>query len=344
MKMKFKKLYGGNAGTTTSTTPSSSNQNNQPWAPTIPYLQNVYSQAAKLYAQGPQQYTPWSQAATLTPDQNAYASGMQNYVNSQGTQNFLNQGQQSVQNLINGGNNPFSGVTNSSNPQLAGYLSNNSAMDPSQGLNYLMNNNLQDPNLLNALSSGTSQVNQAMGNINGLIQNGGGFGQNMANNLSNNAQNYAMTNALGSAFDNQNTMRMQAAGQASQNMNNQASLSAGLLGNQGAYTNSAMNLGLGNYASMMQNPINLLGLLNTAGSQNQTQAQQQIDNATNQWNFNQQAPYNALAQLTQLTTPNNAWSNRAQWGTQTSSSPISLGSAIGTGIGTVAPLIASAAA
>ena len=331
--MKIKKLYGGSTSTTQ---PVQSSNVNNPWAPTIPYLQSIYGDAAKLYAQGPTQYTPWSQAAGLSQDQQAQVNGTNAYVNSQGTQNFLQQGNQAVSNLMSGANNPYSGITNAGNPQLAGYLSNNTGYDPSQGLNNFMYQNSSDPNMQASVAGAANQAGSAMDNINSLVQNGSGFGQNMAQNYGNIASNNAIDTTLGQNYDAQNANRLQATNMAQGIQNNKANLAASNLYNQGQYANDALNLGISNYANMLGAPVNLLQQLYSAGGINQAQNQAQINNATNQWNFDQQSNYNNLARMVGLTTPNNAWSSSNTSGTTTTTTP---SSGMGAGIGGLAGMI-----
>jgi hypothetical protein len=326
----IKKYYGGSPST--QTTPQTTSTTTNPWAPAIPAINQSYQQAANLYAQGPQQYTPWSQAAALTPDQIAQVNGTNAYVNSAGTQNLLNQGQSAVTQLLSGSNNPYNGTTQYSNPQLAGYLSNNTANDPSQGINNMMYQNLQSPQVQNNISSANTQVDNAMGNIQGQLQNGYGFGQNMANNYGQMADNIGTTNALASVFDNQNANRLQATNLAAGNQHNQASLAVNLLQNGGQYANDAQSLGLGNYASMASDPISMLQALNSAGGINQTQNQNQINNATSAWNFAQQAPYTNLANYLGIVSPNQGWGNQQSYGTTTTSTP---SSGLGTSLGTI---------
>ncbi len=331
----MKRFYGG---PTTTTSPSSSSSTSSPWAPTIPGLQNVYAQAAQMYANGPTQYTPWSQAATLTPDQQAQINGTANYVNSAGTQSLMNQGSNAVQNLMTGANNPYTSLNGQTASQLAGYQSNNTADDPSQGLNNFMYQNMSDPTLQNAVSSASSQSNAASAGINGLVQNGFGFGQNMASNLGAIGQNNAIDTALGSAFDSQNANRLSAANTASGIQNSKANLNSNLQQAGGTYANDATNLGNYNYSNVINSPLSMLGQLNTAGAANQSQAQAQLTNATNAWNFAQQAPYNNLARFAALTTPNNAWGNTSTNGTTTTTTP---SSGSGAGIGSIAGMAAA---
>ena len=259
--------------------------------------------AANIYAQGPNYAPGFSSVAQLTPNQTNSINGINNYVNSAGNQQMLNNGSSAVQNLLTGSNNPYTNLNNTIAPNVAGYLSNNNGMNPAQGLNQFMNANLNDAGLQGALSDGVNQTNNAMGNIIPGLHNTFGFGQNLANNSAQLAQNTAMSNTLGNEFDQQNTNRLAAAGDASNIGTNKANLGAGLLNSGGEYGNNQQSLGLSNYGSMLSNPLTQLQDLFNAGGIQQTQNQQQLTNATQNYTQNQNAQMTALDQLMSLINP-----------------------------------------
>lgn len=324
--------------------PSSSSQTTAPWGALSPYLQKGYEMAANAYAQGPAQYTPFSQAATLTPDQLAQVNGVNQYVNAPGTQKMLNNQSNAVQNLMTGANNPYNQVTNITNPALAGYLSNNNLNDPSGGINRFMYQNISDPALQNAISSGIGQADAALGGGKDILQNHFGFGQNMAQNLANIGKSDVVNQAYGDAYNQQNAQRL-AAIQLANNINNQkAGINASLLTNAGDWKNNAANLGYANYANAMQAPLTLLDQLNQMGGVKQTQAQQQLNDATNRWNFNQQAPYEALAKYAALINPSPSWGNVYTSNNNTVQGPGTNWPALLTGAGTSAAGLAASTA
>jgi hypothetical protein len=304
---KFKGFRGGAPAPANS--PSQSSTTVEPWAPMQPYITGGYELAANQYAQGPAQYTPFSQAATLTPDQQAAINGTSDYVNSAGTQQMLNTQSNTVQGLMDGSTNPYGQITGQTNPMLAGYMTNNNLNDVSGGLNRFMYENTGDPGLQHSISNGMEQVNAALGGASGLLQNGSGFGRTIASNIANQGKSDAGNKALGLGFDNQNTNRLSAIQIANGINNNKANLAGGLLTNQGSYDNNASNLGFSQYANALQMPLGLLSQLNDAGGLNQTQAQTQIADAVNRWNFAQQSPYDALAKYAAAINPNKAWGN-----------------------------------
>lgn len=308
MRIVLHILRGGSSGGTT-TAPSTSSQTVAPWAAMQPYIKAGYKEAANLYSQGQQQYTPWSQVANLNNNQLAQINGVNNYVNSEGTQNLLNTGSNAVQNLMTGANSPYNQVTNQTNPALAGYLSNNNLSDPSQGLNHFMYSNLSDPNLQNAISGATQQSDNAFGNIRNSVQNRFGIGQNIAQNSADISRTNTVNNALGQAFDTQNANRLQATNMANAFNNGRFGIAGGIQKEAGDYANNAMNLGFQHYAPVMNAPIGLLAQLNRMGGVNQAQTQAQLTDASNRWNFNQQAPYDLLNKFATMINPDRAWGN-----------------------------------
>ena len=308
MKITLSIQYGGDAQKAP-TGATTSSQTISPWAPLQPYLKAGYGEAAKLYAQGQQQYTPWSQAANLTPNQLAQINGVNSYVNSDSTQQMLSNGSNAVQNLMTGANNPYSPITDTTNPALAGYLSNNNLNDVSQGLNHFMYAGLGDQNLQNTISAGTNTAENAFNDVRNTVQNRFGIGSNIAQNTADMSKTNTVNSALGAAFDSQNSNRLAATNMANQFNNGRFGLAADLVNKGGEYANNAMNLGFQHYAPMITEPLTLLGELNRMGGINQTQTQAQLTDATNRWNFNQNAPYDLLNKFASLINPNAAWGN-----------------------------------
>ena len=269
--------------------PSQSSQTTQPWAPLQPYLQQGYGQAANAFAQGPAQYTPFSQVANLTPDQRAQIQGTNAYVNAPSTQAMLSNQSNAVQNLMTNANNPYTPATNVTNPSLAGYLSNNNLNDPSGGINRFMYQNTSDPALQQQISGGLNQVDAALGGGKGLLQNQFGFGQNLAQNLADIGKTNTTNQAFGNAYDMQNQQRQNAINMANGINNQKAGLNANLLQNAGDYATKSANLGFSQYPNAIQAPLSLLDQLNQMGGINQAQTQAQIQDATNRWQTAQQA-------------------------------------------------------
>jgi hypothetical protein len=308
MKITLHIYYGGSeqkapTGATTSS------QTIAPWAPMQPYLKAGYAEAAKLYSQGPQQYTPWSQVANLNGNQLAQINGVNDYVNSASTQQMLSNGSNAVQNLMTGANNPYTPITDQTNPALAGYLGNNNLNDVSQGLNHFMYSDLSDPMLQNTISAAGQQADGAFGDIRNSVQNKFGIGQNIAQNSADISKTNTTNAALGAAFDNQNSNRLSAINMANAFNNGRFGLAADLVNKGGDYANNAMNLGFQNYSSMIQQPLTLLNELNRMGGIRQTNNQAQLTDATNRWNFNQNAAFDLLNKFGAMVNPNASWGN-----------------------------------
>ncbi|WAK01877.1 hypothetical protein [Methylobacter sp. YRD-M1] len=305
----YKGFLGGSSEGPRTQSPSASSETVNPWGPAQPYIKEGYAQAAKLYAQGPQQYTPWSQVTNLTPEQISHVNGVNQYVNSPGTQNLMNYTSNTVRDLMTGANNPYSQITNQVTPALSGYLSNNNLADTAPGINKFMYQNLSDPTLQNTISSSVQQVEDAFGGVRDQIQNKYGFSQNIADNTFAQGKSDVVNSAFANAFDNQNANRLSAIKMTNAINNQRAGIASDLLTNQGQWGNNAANLGFANYTNAIQQPIGLLGELNKVGGVLQAQDQAQLADASNRWNFYQQAPYDLLAKYAAAINPNKQWGN-----------------------------------
>jgi len=314
----------------TSTTPVSKTSTNAPWTAVQPYINKGYQEATKLYSQGPQQYTPWSQVADLTQGQKAAMQGVQQYVNSPELQQALQSGQQTVSGLMTGASNPYNQLVPSAQGQVAGYLGNNSTYDPSQGINRLMYQNTQDPSLVAAINKGAGASSNIFEQLRSQLQN-----PSISTAIADKARQMntasQTANILGNAYDLQNTQRMKAADLANQIAQNKYGISAGLLGNATDYASRATNLGVGNANMMANMPIAMLQSANQMGALQQAQNQAQLTDATNRWNFQQNQPYANLARYRNLISPDASWGTTSTTGTQTTTTPGS-----GQGIGQIA--------
>lgn len=104
-------------------------------------------------------------------------------------------------------------------------------------------------------------------------------------------------------YNTQERNRMTALGQASDYLNNQAQFQSNLIG-QGAqqYLNN-IQTGLGNYTSTVGMPLTMIDQLMQVGNQKYTQTQNQLNDATNRWNFNQNNAWDNLTRFKQLIDP-----------------------------------------
>ena len=293
----------------TSVTPTTASVTNAPWAAATPYLQQSYEQAAKLYAQGPEQYTPFSQVAGLTPYQLAAIKNTSDYVNSNGTHDFMNSATNAATALRTDANNPYKDITRITNPALAGFLSNNSLADVSGGLNRFMYQNTGDKSLQDNIFRGQTQAGSATGGVNSLVQNRFGIGKNIAENLDSSAKTNAVNSAFSQGFDMQNVNRLKAIGMADSFNNGRMGLASNLLQNQGNYTNNSIDMGYGAYGTTMGAPLSMLQKLGAAGGVRQDQNQAQIKDATARWDQGQNARLQALQRYAAAINPNTGWGN-----------------------------------
>ena len=310
-------LYGGSSPPPT-TQSGQTNTVTQPWASAQPYLTQGMNLAANLYAQGPQQYTPWSQVANFDPLQVNAMSGIENYANSQGTQNFMNTAQNAVTNSLSGNPNQTQQVANQGANQLAGYVSNNNLNDPNYALNQMAYGNNTNPylqqNVGNALQQLSNNfVTQTLPGMRQQAMANGSYGssrnemaEGQAAGALSNQMNQTSQGMYQNAWNTNNANQMSALGQLGQNQANQASLNSQLF-NQGTTQNlNAQSIGLNGFSNALNGPLSMLGALGSVGANQQTQNQNQINDATNRWNFDQNAPYNNLVNYAGLINGNAA--------------------------------------
>lgn len=142
---------------------------------------------------------------------------------------------------------------------------------------------------------------------------------------------------------NQNANRLAAVEMANGINNKKYGMSADLLKSQGNWANDAQNIAFQNYTNVINQPLSMLAQLNKMGGINQAQTQSQLDDATNRWNFNQQAPYDLLANYAAAINPSKAWGNTytQNVNSKTAGGTSNMSQAIG--LGTSAAALAAAA-
>lgn len=293
----FESLFGAPQTTTTT-------KQTAPWGALAPYIAQGYQEAAKLYSQGPNQYTPWSQTTDLTDIQKGALSNVANYINNPELQAKMAGAQGVVRGLLQPQNNPYANIAGVAQNQLAGSLSDQT-MDPSQGLNRLMYQGTDNPALQAALSRGQTSISQTMPGLKSLLQNP--IASNLANKIAQGSQANTMTNALAKQYDIQNKMRGSAANIANQIQQGRSGLSTNLLGAANQYGTNATGLGLSNANQVMNMPIAMLGELNRVGTIQQQANQAQLDEASKRWNYQQNAPYENLVKFRNLINPDPSW-------------------------------------
>ncbi len=307
-----KRFYGGSSGGQPTTTSTVQNSVTQPWASAQPYLQQGINAATSLYAQGPQQYTPFDQVANFDPLQTQAMNGIDNYVNSSGTQNFMGTAQQSVSNGLSGAPNQSQAIAGQGTNQLAGYLSNNNLNDPSQSLNQMAYGNNTNPftqaNVGNTLQQLSNQFStQTLPGMRDQAIGNGSYGSSrneMLEGQAAGAVNSQMASAAqtgyGNAYNTQQTNSLNALGQLANNQQAQAANTAGLFNAGNTQNLNAQSNALSGYQNALNMPLSMLQQQGMVGTQQQTQNQDQLNNATNAWNFAQDAPYNNLTNYASL--------------------------------------------
>lgn len=303
-------------GQPASTTTKNTSTQNTPYAPAVPYLLQGLNDAARIYSQGPQQYTPWSQVAGFTPDQLAAQQGIMNYTRGAPTQQFIGNVQNSVANQMQGGTNYSQPLQGQAQSNLAGYLGNNNLQDNSGVLNQMAYGDQTNPYLDTAVQSSLQKLsNNFMANTlpslrRAAIQQGtyGSSRNALAEGQAAGALDTAMQDAANTSYmtdyQQQETNRMNALGQLANQQNQQATGAQGLLG-QSANTNlNNISQGFQNYGTALQMPLDMLGQIYNVGADQYAQNQAQLGDATNRWNFNQNAGWDQLQRFKALVDAN----------------------------------------
>lgn len=314
-------LYGGGGSGGGTKTTTNESKKGDPWAPAIPYVKQGFSEAQRLYTLGPQQYTPWSQVASFDPQQLAAMQGIREYINAPGTQAQLSQGNQLVSNLLSGGDNVQSNLGKQYAGNLAGYLQNANQADVADSLNRFMYQNMNDPSLVQNVNRA---VGQAATNFNPEtlgVQNRMGVGQRALSQYTAPLQQSAINRMFSSAYDTQEAARQQAINTANALQANRAGTIADLISSGDRYGTAARELGLNYQGQMLNMPLQYLNVLSDIGGRQQAQQQAMLNEATNRWNFNQNAPYQALLNYRNLINPNSAWGQTDSTSTGTTMLP-----------------------
>lgn len=273
---------------------------NAPWAAMEPYIGAGYKEAAKLYSQGPTEYTPWSQVANQNENQLAAMGGVSDYVNSPELQSKMAGAQNRISGLLDPNSNPYAGLTGEAQSVLAQNLQPQT-MDASAGLNRLMYQGTNDPVLQQAMQKGVGSATD----LSKLVRNP--IASKIAGKSADAAKAGILSKTLANAYDMQNTMRMKAAESANTIQQNKSSLAGQMLGAANQYGTQATGLGL-QYANPVLNaPTAMLGELSKVGAMRQQANQGQLTDATNRWNYQQNAPYDNLVKFRNLINPNSQW-------------------------------------
>lgn len=322
-------------GSQTQTTQTNSQNVNLPFAPLQPYLQQGMAEAARLYAQGPAQYTPFSQVASMTQPQRQAIEATKAYVNNPQLQQTMGMGQQAVMNLINPNQNPFAPMSQQAQQTIANRMGQNQLYDPAQAINRMMTASTQSPDVLNPLIQSFQATDPYTRQLASRLQRPE-ISQAVARAQEPLVRSQMTSNILSQVFDQQQKQKLDAARLAESVSQERTNLANDLLGNQLRYGTQATGLGLQFAPQMLNMPISMLGALNTVGGMEQQQAQAQLADAVNRWNFAQAAPFDQLVKFRNMITS----STRPEWGvTNTQGSQtvtVPTGGGLGTSLGTLA--------
>lgn len=311
MKIQLHIQFGGSGGAPAQqATNTTSTQ--QPWAAAQPYLKSIMNSAANIYSQGPQQYTPWSQVANLDPMQQSAMNGITNYASSSGTQNFMNTASNAVNNSLSGNPNQTQQVANAGMGNVAGLISNNNMYDPSGALNQMAYGNNMNPYTEANTNAALQKIsnNFSMNTLPGMRRNaiGNGTYGSSRNELAEglaaggvaNQMNETASNMYGNAYNTAQSNSLNAVGQSAQQKLNQAGLTNGLFTQGNTQNLNRQSIGLQNYLNSLNMPLSMLEQIGQVGLQQFQQDQNQLNDATNRWNFNQQAPWENLGRFKAL--------------------------------------------
>lgn len=286
-----------------------------PWAPASPYLEQIMRDAAKNYAQGPQQYTPFSQVQGFMPTQLAAQQGLQNYLTSPNTQQFMRNLQTTVSGQLQNQLNPFASNQQLAQSQLMGFLGSQQPLGNQQVLNQMVYGDNTNPYLQSQITSQLENLSnqfvsstlpalrrQAVGDFTyGSSRNALLEGQAMAD-----VQRQMQEAATGLTMNdklNQEALRAQALGQMTNQQLAQANAANQLLSNASNAYLSNIGQGLSALPSVTQLPLSTINQLYQVGADQQAQQQRQLQEATNRWNYQQNQGWEALNQYAQLINP-----------------------------------------
>lgn len=315
----FKGYRGGGSSPPPAQQATNTTTNQQPWAPAQPYIKQGLEDASKVYAQGPQQYTPWSQVANFSPLQQSAMTGIHNYVNSAGTQNFMNTATNAFANNISGDPNQLQQVAGSGMGKLAGTLTNNNLYDPAQATNQLAYGNNMNPYTKTNVDSALRKLsdNFTMNTLPGLRRAaiGNGTYGSSRNEIAEGAAAGALANEMlntssqmyGNAYNATQQNALNALGESSNQQLTQAGLTNQLFNTGNTQNLNSQSIGLNNYQNILNMPLSMLQQVGQVGLQKYQQNQNVLNDATNKWNFVQQAPWDSFAQFKNMIDNNTAY-------------------------------------
>ncbi len=312
MKISIHILYGGDTVVPQAQNATNSTSVKQPWAPAQPYLKAIMGNAAKIYSQGPNQYTPWNQVADLDPFQKSAMNGIQNYVNSSGTQNFMKTASNVVNQSLLGDPNSTQQVAGSGMRQVGGLITNNNMYDPAAATNQMAYGNNMNPYTQANTNAALQKIsnNFSMNTLPGMRRNAIGNGtygssrnelaEGQAAGAASNDMYNAASQIHGNAYNTAQNNSLAALGNSAQQQLNKANMTSGLFTAGNNQNLNSQSIGLQNFANSMNMPLSMLEQLGQTGLQEFQQTQNQLNDATNRWNFNQNAGWDHLGKFKQF--------------------------------------------
>jgi len=307
--------FGGGGSQPAQSTVEDTKTNQTPYAPAIPYLMQAMKDAANIYSQGSQKYTPWSQISGFTPEQLAAQKGITDYANSYGTQEFIGNTQNAVRNQLTGGNNQYGQLANQAGSVLTGFVGNNNLQDNANILNNFSYGDTSNPyNDAKVNSSMQELSNSFMANTLPTLRRaaiGQGTYGSSRNALAEGSALGALdaqmqsvaNNVYMSDYANTENNRLGALNQIAMQQNSQAT-NAGNLFNQSAGNNlTNIGYGLQNYKNALAMPLDMMNQTYQVGSDIYHQKQAELSDATNRWNYEQNAPWDNISRFKQLIDP-----------------------------------------
>jgi hypothetical protein len=243
------------------------------------------------------------QVADQNSNQLTSLQGIRDYVNAPGTHSLLNTGSSVVSGLLNGDPsltyNPQAEIGQLGAGKLAGYVRDNTLGDPADGINRFMYQNTTDPSLNNNIQGALDAVTQNMSGVSAIQ----GVGNQLAQNAKALNENNAINSLFGVAYDDQQNNRLKAIMMGNGYQNNQASTIADLLNSGDQNRFNSLSTGLNHYDATLQNPLALLTAQGAAGDQQQAYDQAQLNDASNRYNFDQNAQWDNLMRYSNMISP-----------------------------------------
>jgi hypothetical protein len=246
----------------------------------------------------------------------AAMNGTRDYVNSSGTQNFMNTAASGVQNLVSGNPNQVQSVANSGMNNALGYMTNNNMYDPADATNQMAYGNNSNPFLKSNVDNALNQLSSkfTMETLPGLRRNAIGNGSygstrnEMAEGLAGGAlakQMYDTASQMyGQDYAQQQGNSLGALAQSAQQQGARAQLANSLFNSGNALNLDGQNIGFTNYQNALNAPLAMLQQMRNIGGIQYQQNQNQLNDATNRWEFNQNATWDQLGQFKNMIDPN----------------------------------------